>query len=39
MIKDLTDAINSKRYLAKESSTPGYINVWAAKGLITRDYT
>ena len=36
VITDLTDAINSG-YLAKDQ-TPGYINEWAAKALLTRVY-
>ena len=36
VIKDLNEAINSKAL--SESSTPGYINLWAAKALLSRVY-
>lgn len=36
VLKDLTDAINSKAL--PEDKTTGYVNVWAAKALLTRVY-
>lgn len=37
VINDLTNAIKSG-FLATENTTPGYINVWAAKALLCRVY-
>lgn len=36
VIKDLTEAINSKALATK--STPGYVNLWGAKAILSRVY-
>lgn len=36
ILKDLEDAINSGAL--EEEATPGYLNVWAAKALLSRVY-